>query len=41
MVLGVIALVIYFASIGRDDLYRVLDFAQELIQVIANNYLKK
>jgi hypothetical protein len=41
IVLGFIVLVIYFASIGRDDFYDLLDFLQNLFQLIANNYLKK
>lgn len=41
IVLGLIACLIYFATIGRDDFYRLLDAAQGLIQLIADNYLKK
>ena len=41
IILGFIALGIYFATIGRDDFYRLLDIAQGLIQLIADNYLKK
>lgn len=41
MVLGVIVIIIYFATIGRDDFYRLLDAIQAIFQVIADNYLKK
>ena len=41
MLLGVIVLVIYFATIGRDDFYSLLDAIQGVIQTIADNYLKK
>lgn len=41
MVLGVIVVVIYFATFGRDDFYDLLDAIQGIIQVIADNYLKK
>ncbi|HKR59976.1 MAG TPA: hypothetical protein VJS64_09575 [Pyrinomonadaceae bacterium] len=41
IIVGIIALVIYFATIGRDDFYSVLDLVQNLIQLIADNYLKK
>ena len=41
IVIGLILLVIYFATIGRDVFYGLLDFALGLIQLIADNYLKK
>ena len=41
IILGFIALGIYFASIGRADFYRLLELAQDLIEAIAGNYLKK
>ena len=41
IIIGLIALVIYFATIGRDVFYSFLDFAMGLIQLIADNYLKK
>ena len=41
LILGFIVGVIYFATLGRDDLYRFLNAAQDVIQTIANNYLKK
>ena len=41
LIIGVIALAIYFATIGRDDFYYLLDVANDLIQLIANNYMKK
>ena len=42
-ILFVVALggVIYFATIGRRDFFRLLDVFYDLIQVIADNYLKK
>ncbi|HLA11763.1 MAG TPA: hypothetical protein VJ023_14340 [Pyrinomonadaceae bacterium] len=33
--------VAYFATIGRDDFYRLIDAAMEMIQLIADNYHKK
>jgi len=33
--------VIYFATIGRNDFYRILDAAMEVIQLVADNYHKK
>jgi len=36
-----IAGVIYFATIGRDQFYDLLDFFYEIIQAIAGGYLKK
>ena len=39
-VAGIIG-VIYFATIGRNDFYRILDAAMEVIQLIAENYHKK
>ena len=41
IVIGFIVLVIYFATIGRDVFYSLIDFAMELIQLVADNYLKK
>ena len=36
-----IAGVIYFATIGRDQFYDLLDFFYSMIQAIAAGYLKK
>ena len=36
-----VAGVIYFATIGRNQFYDLLDFFYELIQAIAGAYLKK
>jgi len=33
--------VIYFATIGRDQFYDLLDFFSEFISAIAGGYLKK
>ena len=41
IIVGLIALVIYFASIGRDDFYSLLNFLENFFQLIADNYLKK
>lgn len=41
LIIGIIALAIYFATIGRDDFYSLLDAVQEVFQLIADNYLKK
>lgn len=32
---------IYFATIGRDQFYDLLSLFSDLLQVIADNYLKK
>jgi len=32
---------IYFATIGSNQFYQLADFLSELLQVIADNYLKK
>lgn len=32
---------IYFGTIGRDDLYRFISAAQDVIQSFASNYTKK
>jgi hypothetical protein len=37
----VIGCVIYFATIGRDDWYRLVETINDAIQVIGANYLKK
>jgi hypothetical protein len=33
--------VIYFATIGSNQFYRLLDFFSDLLQVIGDNYLRK
>lgn len=42
-ILLVIALIaaIYFATIGRNDFFRILDTVQDVIQAFAGSYLKK
>ena len=39
--LAAIVCVIYFATIGRDQFYDLLDFFYDIIQAIAGGYLKK
>ena len=41
VLVAAIAGVIYFATIGRDQFYDLLDFFYEFIQAIAGGYLKK
>jgi len=41
VLLAAIAAVIYFATIGSNQFHQLLDFFSDLIQVIADNYLKK
>lgn len=41
VVVAAIAAAIYFSTIGRDQFYALLDFFNEIIQAIANGYLKK
>jgi hypothetical protein len=41
LLVAALAGVIYFATIGRNDFYAVVNFFYDLIQLIANNYLKK
>ena len=41
VVVAVIIVVIYFATIGRDQFYDLLDFFYEIISAIAGGYLKK
>ena len=40
-IIALVAIAIYFATIGTNDFYRLLDFIEELIQMIAGGYLKK
>ena len=41
VLLAVIVGVIYFATIGRDQFYDLLDFFYDIINAIAAGYLKK
>lgn len=41
VVLALIAGGIYFATIGRDQFYDLLDFFSDFISAIASGYLKK
>jgi len=41
VIVAAIAGVIYFATIGRDQFYDLLDFFYEIISAIAGVYLKK
>ena len=41
VVIALIAGVIYFATIGRDQFYDLLDFFYEMIAAIGAGYLKK
>lgn len=41
VILAALAGVIYFATIGREHFYDLLDFFYELISAIAGGYLKK
>ena len=41
VILAAIVAAIYFATIGSKDFYRMLDFFSDMIQAIADNYLKK
>jgi hypothetical protein len=41
VVVAVIIAAIYFSTIGRDQLYDLLDFFYEIINAIAAGYLKK
>jgi hypothetical protein len=41
VIVAVLAGVIYFATIGRDQFYDLLDFFYEIVQAVAAGYLKK
>ncbi|HEX6715537.1 MAG TPA: hypothetical protein VF088_00415 [Pyrinomonadaceae bacterium] len=41
VVVAVIVAVIYFSTIGRNQLYDMLDFLYDIINAIAAGYLKK
>lgn len=41
ILVAAIAGAIYFATIGRDQFYDLLNVISDLLQVIADNYLKK
>ncbi|HSE20357.1 MAG TPA: hypothetical protein VLB68_01830 [Pyrinomonadaceae bacterium] len=40
LIVAVLA-IIYLATIGRDDLYRILDAINDVIQAFAANYQRK
>jgi hypothetical protein len=39
--MALLAACVYFATIGRDDFYRLYAAVYEVIEVIAANYTKK
>ena len=41
VVVALVAAVIYFATIGSNEFYRLLDTVSEVFERIGNNYLKK
>ena len=41
IVVAAVVAAIYFATIGRDQFDDVMEFITDLLQVIADNYLKK
>jgi hypothetical protein len=41
VIVAAIAALVYFATIGRDQFYDLLDFFSDLISAIAAGYLKK
>jgi len=41
VIVALIVAVIYFATIGREQFYDLLDFFSEFISAIAGGYLKK
>ena len=41
VLVAAIACAIYFATIGNNQFYRVVDFISDLLQAFADNYLKK
>ncbi len=41
LLVAVIISSVYFATIGKDDFYSLLYMLEEVIQVVAENYLKK
>lgn len=41
VLVGCIAAIIYFVTVGRDDFYRLYLAIYDAIQVIAANYTKK
>ena len=41
VIVAAIICVIYFATIGREQFYDLLDFLSEILQAIASGYLKK
>ena len=41
VVVALVLGVIYFATIGNNQFYRLLDTVSEVFETIGNNYLKK
>lgn len=41
VIVALIVCVVYFATIGREQFYDLLDFFYEIINAIAKGYLKK
>jgi len=41
VVVALLAAVVYFATIGNKQFYRLLDTVSEVFETIGNNYLKK
>jgi hypothetical protein len=41
VVVALIVCVIYFATIGREQFYDLMEFFSELIDAVARGYLKK
>jgi hypothetical protein len=41
VIVALIVCVIYFATIGKNQFYDLMDFFSELIDAIAKGYLKK
>jgi hypothetical protein len=41
VIVAVILGAIYFATIGSEQFHQLLDFFSDLIQAVADNYLKK
>lgn len=41
VLVAAVVVAIYFATIGRAQFYDLIEFLSDLIQIIADNYLKK
>ncbi len=41
VLIAAIVCAIYFATIGREEFNSLIDFFSDLLQVIADNYLRK